>query len=40
MPQLGVSLSFIAAPFAGMTRIRFDGCDLSPTGHPGGAHRS
>ena len=25
-----------AAPFAGMTRIRFDGCDLSPgEGHPG-----
>jgi hypothetical protein len=25
-----------AAPFAGMTRIRFDGCDLSPRrGHPG-----
>src|SRR5436309_13235018 len=24
------------APFAGMTRIRFDGCDLSPVrGHPG-----
>src|SRR5205085_1936748 len=22
-------------PFAGMTRIRFDGCDLSPAGHPG-----
>ena len=25
------------APFAGMTRIRFDGCDLSPEGHPGSA---
>src|SRR5215211_5155903 len=23
------------APFAGMTRIRFDGCVLSPEGHPG-----
>ena len=22
-------------PFAGTTRIRFDGCDLSPEGHPG-----
>ncbi len=28
MPQAG-ALSRIAPPFAGMTRIRFDGCDLS-----------
>jgi hypothetical protein len=28
MPQAG-ALSLIAPPFAGMTRIRFDGCDLS-----------
>ena len=24
----------ISAPFAGMIRIRFDGCDLSPAGAP------
>jgi SAM-dependent methyltransferase len=24
-------------PFAGTSRIRFDGCDLSPAGHPGNA---
>jgi hypothetical protein len=28
MPQAG-ALSEIVPPFAGMTRIRFDGCDLS-----------
>ena len=28
IPQAG-ALSLIAPPFAGMTRIRFDGCDLS-----------
>src|SRR4051794_9267681 len=35
MPQAG-ALSWIAPPFAGMTRIRFDGCDLSraPRGTP------
>jgi polar amino acid transport system substrate-binding protein len=31
MPQAG-ALSGIAPPFAGMTRIRFDGCDLSRAG--------
>ena len=32
MPQAG-ALSSIAPPFAGMTRIRFDGCDLSRAVH-------
>jgi hypothetical protein len=26
-------------PFAGANRIRFDGCDLSPGGHPGDPQR-
>src|SRR5215218_9245096 len=29
------ALGITCTPFAGMTRIRFDGCVLSPHGHPG-----
>ena len=34
MPHDGVSDSLMFAPFAGMIRIRFGGCDLSPCRAP------